>query len=583
VNANSSRNLQGERKFLKKFVVSTPKTLNEIQLLMSFNHPHIIKPELAFVEDEEVYLQFPFFEQTLKDWIKNKSIAEKRIMFFKILQTLSHIHSKFVMHRDIKFDNILVKNDEPVIIDFGIGKRDVMLQTGTIKVGTSYFMAPETKIGKNTFASDIWSVGVMMYDAFYDLEEQFGRNVIDSIHYPKILGDDEGTIVNSLKRILQLDPSTRPTASELLLDPFFLSDERKRMTNDKMVLEKDDKMKLFCDTLPKISGGSISICVPRTNVVEKLLDTVSKMNDQDLVKQLNVQFDNETGVGQGLTRELFTLFFDQIFKKNAIWKQFDESILVIPSDQDMEMDNRIWDVIGKMMLLVLLHRIPVPCQFASIVYRFLIGDEADLTLLYKEVMELEPQLARTTIQLKPTDDLSYYGDFNKDGKEVTSHNLIDFKKYRFESILIPNEICLARLKEMRKGFQTIELKELKKKLTSFELRDVLCGVPMMDPNELWSQIDASRLDKTTQDFLKQVVMEMTSDQLRQLLYWVTCLSAVPISGLQKKIQLVPSHQGFNAHTCFFQLEVYTLHHRYEDFKKTFISSLEQAQAGVFVE
>jgi hypothetical protein len=56
-------NLQGEPKFLKKLVISDPKTVNEVQLLMLFNHPHIIKPELAFIDDGEVYLQFPFFEQ----------------------------------------------------------------------------------------------------------------------------------------------------------------------------------------------------------------------------------------------------------------------------------------------------------------------------------------------------------------------------------------------------------------------------------------------------------------------------------------------------------------------------------------
>ena len=72
-------------------------------------------------------------------------------------------------------------------------------------------------------------------------------------------------------------------------------------------------------------------------------------------------------------------------------------------------------------------------------------------------------------------------------------------------------------------------------------------------------------------------------QLTQLLYWITCLSALPMNGLERKIQLVPRHQGFNAHTCFFQLEVYSLHNKYEDFRKTFLASLEQAQAGVFVE
>jgi hypothetical protein len=279
---------------------------------------------------------------------------------------------------------------------------------------------------------------------------------------------------------------------------------------------------------------------------------------------------------------LDTLCFDQLFKRTDLGKQFDESALVIPSDQEGNID-RIWKVIGKMMLMVLIHRIPVPCRFASFVYRFLTEDDADLNLLYREVMELDPQIARTTIELKSTHDLSWCADYNKDGKEVTSHNLIDFKKYRFESILIPNEKCLGILKEMREGFQTIDLKELKKKLTSFELRDIISGASITDPNELWSQFDASRLDKTTHDFMKQVVMELSADQLKQLLYWITCLSALPLNGLDRKIQLVTSHQGFNAHTCFFQLEVYYLHNKYEDFKKTFMSSLEHAQAGVFIE
>jgi hypothetical protein len=226
------------------------------------------------------------------------------------------------------------------------------------------------------------------------------------------------------------------------------------------------------------------------------------------------------------------------------------------------------------------------CQFHFDLHsqcRFLIGDDADLNLLCREAMELEPQIAKSTIELKPTEDLSWCADFNKDGKEVTSHNLIEFKKYRFETILIPNDICRGRLKEMRKGFQTIELKELKKKLTSFELRDIISGAPITDPNELWSQIDASRLDRMNHDFFKQAMMELSPNQLRQLLYWITCLSALPLNGLGKKIQLIPGHEGFNAHTCFFQLEVYICHNKYEDFKKTFMASLEQAQAGVFVE
>jgi hypothetical protein len=224
-------------------------------------------------------------------------------------------------------------------------------------------------------------------------------------------------------------------------------------------------MKLFFDSLPPLSGSNKLYGLPRENVIDCVVEAFAG-TEVHLGMSWDVRFKDETGYGVGLTLEFFTLFFDQLFKKTTLWKQFDESALVIPSDQDEEMDERIWNMIGKMMLTVLLHRIPVPIRFASFVYRFLIGDEADFALLYRGVMELEPQLAKTTIQLKPSDDLSWCVGFNKDGKEVTSHNLIDFKKHRFESILIPNEICLARLKKMRDGFQTIELKELKERLTT---------------------------------------------------------------------------------------------------------------------
>jgi hypothetical protein len=104
----------------------------------------------------------------------------------------------------------------------------------------------------------------MLYDAFYGLD-QFGGNIRDSTQFPKISGDEDGIMVNLLKRVLQLEPHTRPSASDLLLDPFFLTDERKRMLNDKTILKKNDKMKLFFDSLPPLSGSNKLYGLPRAN------------------------------------------------------------------------------------------------------------------------------------------------------------------------------------------------------------------------------------------------------------------------------------------------------------------------------
>jgi hypothetical protein len=82
------------------------------------------------------------------------------------------------------------------------------------------------------------------------------------------------------------------------------------------------------------------------------------------------------------------------------------------------------------MLMALLHRFPVPIRLATFVYRFLIGDEADLHRLEMEVAELEPQLARSTIQLKSTDegdDLSWCADFYKEA--VKNSDRLSISRY----------------------------------------------------------------------------------------------------------------------------------------------------------
>lgn len=136
------------------------------------------------------------------------------------------------------------------------------------------------------------------------------------IKFPNIRNHEEASlIVNLLTRILQVDQRLRPSATDLLLDPFFLADERKRLKKDKLVMEKDEKIKLFMDSLPSLSG-EFFICVARENVMGKLVDLVFRMNESDLLKSLMVEFEDETGYGQGLTRELFTLFFLSILQEN---------------------------------------------------------------------------------------------------------------------------------------------------------------------------------------------------------------------------------------------------------------------------
>ena len=77
---------------------------------------------------------------------------------------LEFIHSKQVIHRDIKLENIIrrKKDNQLVLVDFGAAKYATMSaleRTGTI-IGSGCYVAPEQSVGKATFASDIYSLGV---------------------------------------------------------------------------------------------------------------------------------------------------------------------------------------------------------------------------------------------------------------------------------------------------------------------------------------------------------------------------------------------------------------------------------------
>jgi len=81
-----------------------------------------------------------------------------------ILAGLEHLHSRNIIHRDLKPDNILLQGETPRLADFGIAR--VIKTTNPYSVtisGTLHYMAPEAYRGKRTEQTDLWAVGVILY------------------------------------------------------------------------------------------------------------------------------------------------------------------------------------------------------------------------------------------------------------------------------------------------------------------------------------------------------------------------------------------------------------------------------------
>lgn len=151
---------------------SVKRFINESKAVAMLSHPNIVKIYDVSVKENRKYIVMERVEGiTLKNYLNKKGTLGMREMLQyteQILLALEHAHSKGVVHRDIKPQNILLlKNGVIKVTDFGIAKlpnADTLTMTDKA-IGTVYYISPEQASGKKVDRrSDIYSLGVLMYE-----------------------------------------------------------------------------------------------------------------------------------------------------------------------------------------------------------------------------------------------------------------------------------------------------------------------------------------------------------------------------------------------------------------------------------
>ncbi len=142
--------------------------LREPRLLASLNHPNIVTVLTAEKQDNTFFIVMEYVAgETLEQIVEREGaldLARALDYTCQIANAMDHAHRQGVIHRDLRPGNVLVTENGMVkVADFGTSRFLEIAAHGTTVIGSPPYMAPEQFQGKAVFSSDIYSLGVTMY------------------------------------------------------------------------------------------------------------------------------------------------------------------------------------------------------------------------------------------------------------------------------------------------------------------------------------------------------------------------------------------------------------------------------------
>ena len=142
--------------------------VKEPRLLASLSHPNIVTVLTAEKQDDVFFIVMEYVPgDTLEEIIAREGAMDlSRALDFtcQICNAVDHAHNAGILHRDLRPGNMLVSESGMLkVTDFGTSRFLEIAAHGTTVVGSPPYMAPEQFYGKAVFASDVYSIGVTMY------------------------------------------------------------------------------------------------------------------------------------------------------------------------------------------------------------------------------------------------------------------------------------------------------------------------------------------------------------------------------------------------------------------------------------
>lgn len=212
----------------------------EIEILDQIDHPNVVKLLELFDEKNKFYMVFELMQggELYSRFMQKNQFTEVEVVLTlkPIIDALSYCHNLNIAHRDQKPENLLYETDDPnsclKIADFGFARCFKEELKMTTFCGSPCYVAPEilenqaydTKV-------DVWSLGVIIYlqlcgyPPFMDETDEKLFELIKKAEFSFPSPDWDVISIeaqNQIKKLLVIDPNSRPTAKEILEHPWIV-------------------------------------------------------------------------------------------------------------------------------------------------------------------------------------------------------------------------------------------------------------------------------------------------------------------------------------------------------------------------